>query len=367
MQAYNIHYGYSKTGWQVASTTVHMLKALNALAKARKRTFRVVLDSAVPHVKAAMILDSQGDQRTFFVFDQLQLYFVPPNLKPPRHHVCHLGVIQAFKARFRYEMLDTLFANYRQWLLHGPSTTAAGDHQYPNGFVPSRLVHARNVFHWLQVALRSLDKALIQSCWIASGLLPTPTVATLSLPLLLNRNSTTTPQQPPQHHVLAAYKDLQDLMDDIAMLTPDFLHWLGLATGPHAQALVEIEGNAAVTDPGIDEVQIIRSVLLKHGYLAQKRLDAAASGGGNGSAGAAGGPGGGGADGFGDQGVQDEAAPPPDQVRASIEILKRYLRLATSRRGPGADLIVQLNQLKSAATGPMRGNHHHGASGGHTI
>ncbi|EEY65690.1 uncharacterized protein PITG_03207 [Phytophthora infestans T30-4] len=37
-ETYNIQYGYSKTGWQVAQTTVSMLKSLNALAKERKRT-----------------------------------------------------------------------------------------------------------------------------------------------------------------------------------------------------------------------------------------------------------------------------------------------------------------------------------------
>lgn len=328
-QAYNIHYGHSKSGWQVAHTTVCMLKALNALAKTRKRTFRVILDSAVPHVKAAMILDSQGDQRTFFVYDHLQIYFLPPNFKSPRFHPCHLGVIQAFKARFRYEMIETLFNNYRQCVLN----------QDLHGFHPMRLLHTRNVFHWFYVALHSLDKHLIQSCWIHSGLLPTQSIASLNTKAILMNNSATSESAssntastaPGLPQPSSTYRDLQLLMNEITQLAPDFLRWIGVNDPQNAQAYVETEGNASVTDPGIDEVQIIRSVLQKHGYLSTKKLDDASH-----------------ANGYCEttDDMADEQCPRPQEVLASIEILKKYLRLSRDQIPNRVNAIVELNKIK---------------------
>ncbi|RLN92540.1 hypothetical protein BBJ28_00009071 [Nothophytophthora sp. Chile5] len=354
-QMYDIQYGYSKTGWQVAHTTVSMLKSLNALARSRKRTFRVILDSAVPHVKAAMILDSQGDQRTFFVYDHLQIYFLPPNFKAPRFHPCHLGVIQAFKARFRYELIETLFTNYRQSVIS----------QDPRGFHPRRHLHTRNVFHWLYVALHSLDKHLIQNCWVNSGLLPTQVIASLDMRAILTSSSvigappsaatngsngnlastaTTGSTSGQAGGTVAAvtaqggfpnpavlYRDLQQLLADIAQLAPDFLRWIGVSDPTNAQAYVELEGNASVTDPGIDEVQIIRGVLQKHGFLSTKKLDAASH---------AAGP----YETFDD--VAAELCPRHEEVLASIEILKKYLRLSQDTIPSRVDAIVQLNEIK---------------------
>lgn len=322
-QTYNIQYGSSKTGWQVAHTTVSYLKALNALAKARKRTFRVILDSAVPHVKAAMILDSQGDQRTFFVYDHLQLYLLPPNLKPPRFHPCHLGVIQAFKARFRFELVETLFAAYRQSVLaHGAA-----------GFHPLRLLHTKNVFHWLYVSLHSLDRDLIQQCWVHSGLLPTQAIATLSTAGRPGAASTgaNTASALPSTALLC--RDLQKLLGDIAQLAPDFLRWLGVDDPPNAVAFVELEGNAAVTDPGIDEVQLIRSVLQKHGFLSTKKLDEASH-----AAGQCETP----------DDVAPETGPRHEEVLVSVEILKNYLRLSGDNVPGRAQAVVELNKLKRA-------------------
>ncbi|CAI5725372.1 hypothetical protein KXD40_002148 [Peronospora effusa] len=358
---YNIQYGCSKTGWQVAQTTVSMLKSLNALARGRKRTFRVVLDSAVPHVKAAMILDSQGDQRTFFVYDHLQIYFLPPNFKVLRFHPCHLGIIQAFKARFRSEMLETLFSNYR----HGVNS------QDPHGFHPQRHLHTRNVFHWLHVALYSLNKQLIQSCWVSSGLLPTQVIASLNLRAMLSSNgvdessvnvipiipsgsgsdsnaadvnlvkkvassgdpcSTTITQgglPPPA----LLYHDLQQQLTNIAQLAPDFLRWIGVSDPRNAQAYAEIEGNALVTDPGIDEVQIIRGVLQKHGYLSTKKLDDESHVKGSYET-------------FTD--VAEELCPGHDEVMSSIGILKTYLRLSRDTLPSRVETIVQLNKVKKA-------------------
>ncbi|CAH0477469.1 unnamed protein product [Peronospora belbahrii] len=361
---YKIQYGYSKTGWQVAQTTVTMLKSLNVLARERKRTFRVILDSAVPHVKAAMILDSQGDQRTFFVYDHLQIYFLPPNFKVPRFHPCHLGVIQAFKARFRSEMLETLFSIYRQGVVS----------QDPHGFHPQRHLHTRNVFHWLYVALYSLEKHLVQNCWVHSGLLPTQVIASLNLRAILSSNCvvgssvnivsntssgsgsdsnasahtgingvnkvastggadsiTTTQESLPSSALL--YRDLQQQMTNIALIAPDFLRWIGVNDPMNAQAFAEIEGNALVTDPGIDEVQIIRGVLQKHGYLSTKKLDDESHAAGSYET-------------FGD--VAEESCPSYDEVVASIRILKNYLRLSKDVLPARVEAIVQLNKLKKA-------------------
>jgi hypothetical protein len=322
---YRIHYGHSKTGWQVAHTMVTMLKALNALAKKRKRTFRVILDSAVPHVKAAMLLDSQGDQRTFFVFDHLQLYFLPPNFKPPRFHPLHLGIVQAFKARFRYELLETLFTNYRQCVLT----------QDMHGFHPARHLHSRNVFHWLYIALHSLDAHLIQNCWVQSGLLPTQVIANLNMKEILQASGGATAKNSPSQvvaNVAPLYKDLQTLMVQISQLAPDFLHWVGVGDPANAQAYVEMEGNASVTDPGIDEVQIIRSVLQKHGFLSTKRLDDATHASGH-------------FESLAD--VADEPTPRPEDVLTSIGILKRYLRLTHDTIPDRVEAVVQLNKIKA--------------------
>jgi hypothetical protein len=354
---FRVHYGYSKTGWQVAHTTVSMLKALNARARARKRTFRVILDSAVPHVKAAMILDSQGDQRTFFVYDHLQIYFLPPNFKPPRFHPCHLGLVQAFKARFRYELVETLFAQYRQSIHLNP-------HQ-PPGHQPghlanlTRVLHARNVFHWLHVALESLDKHLIQQCWLHSGLLPTSGLAILNTEVAAKlqaneaaaRNSTSLSSALlstintaglPNAHTLC--RDLQALLSDIAQLAPEFLRWLGVsfvsgssevsASGsPNAVAYTDMEGNAAVTDPGIDEVQLIRSVLQKHGMLSTTKLDDASHSNGQGES---------------LEDVALELAPRHEEVLVGVEILKKYLRLSGDVVPNRVQAIVELNRIKSA-------------------
>ncbi|KAK1948378.1 CENP-B 2 [Phytophthora citrophthora] len=346
-EMYNIQYGYSKTGWQVAQTTVSMLKSLNAVAKERKRTFRVVLDSAVPHVKAAMILDSQGDQRTFFVYDHIQIYFLPPNFKVPRFHPCHLGIIQAFKARFRSEMLETLFNNYRQSVMN----------QDPRGFHPQRHLHTRNVFHWFYVALHSLDKHLIQTCWVQSGLLPTQSIASLNLRVILGNGPATSGDDSSgassdvcgingsneTSSSLAVnggslvptllYRELQQQLTSIAQVAPDFLRWIGVADPTNAQAFVELEGNASVTDPGIDEVQIIRGVLQKHGYLSTKRLDDESH-----AAGAY--------ETFED--VAEELCPRSEEVLASIGILKRYLRLSRDPIPSRVDAVVQLNEVKKA-------------------
>ncbi|KAG3253386.1 hypothetical protein PI124_g2034 [Phytophthora idaei] len=98
-------------------------------------------------------------------------------------------------------------------------------------------------------------------------------------------------------------------------------------------AFVDLEGNASVTDPGIDEVQIIRGVLQKHGYLSTKRLDDESH---------ANGP----YETFED--VADEPCPRPEEVLASIGILKRYLRLSRDAIPSRVDAIVQLNQVKRA-------------------
>ncbi|KAJ0406841.1 hypothetical protein P43SY_008863 [Pythium insidiosum] len=349
-QEFSLHYGYSKTGWQVANTMVNILKALNGLAKQRKRTFRVILDSAVPHVKAAMMLDSQGDQRTFFVYDHLQLYFLPPNFKPPRFHPCHLGIIQAFKARFRYELVETLYTTYRQSMLA----------QQPQGFVhPARFLHTRNVFHWLYVALHSLDKHLIQHCWVQSGLLPTQVIAHLDMKQIARvaqqGGSAPAPSQGSSHHatvpyVLARYRELQQLMDEIRHIAPSFLQWVGVSDPTNAQAYVELEGNASVTDPGIDELQIIRSVLQKHGFLSTKRLDDASHAGGH-------------FESLAD--VAHEQCPMPEEVLASVEILKKYLRLTRDKIPARVDAIVQLNKLK-AHVGTARSGGVHDVSG-HSI
>lgn len=335
-ELYKIHYGHSKTGWQVAHTMVTMLKALNQHAKNRKRTFRVILDSAVPHVKAAMILDSQGDQRTFFIYDHLHIYFLPPNFKPPRFHPCHLGIIQAFKARFRYEMLETLFTNYRQSVMT----------QDMRGFHPSRHLHSRNVFHWFYVALHSLDQHLIQNCWVQSGLLPTQVIANLNMKDILRSSGSVNGQQPPAlttgnstsqlgtivSNVVPLYRDLQSLMAQINQMAPDFLHWVGANDPMNAQAYVEMEGNACVTDPGVDEVQIIRSVLQKHGFLSTKRLDDAAHATGQ-------------FESMAD--VADELCPRPEDVLTSIGILKRYLRLTHDVIPDRVEAVVQLNRVKA--------------------
>ncbi|OQS07874.1 hypothetical protein THRCLA_20041, partial [Thraustotheca clavata] len=163
---YRILYGYSKTGLQVATTSMTMLKALNAHAKALKRQFHVVLESAVPHVKAAMMLDALGDQRTFFMYDQLRIHFLPPHLSLQKYHPLHMGIISCFKAKFRYEMLDTLYANYRHATALDDATRA----------IQFKL---KSVFHWLSVALHSVPKALVTQAWIASGLLPAPMLAKL--------------------------------------------------------------------------------------------------------------------------------------------------------------------------------------------
>ncbi|KAE9045664.1 hypothetical protein PR003_g78 [Phytophthora rubi] len=366
-EMYNIQYGYSKTGWQVAQTTVSMLKSMNALARERKRTFRVILDSAVPHVKAAMILDSQGDQRTFFVYDHLQIYFLPPNFKASRFHPCHLGVIQAFKARYRYEMLETLFSNYRQSVMS----------QDPRGFHPQRHLHTRNVFYWLYVALHSLDKHLIQTCWVHSGLLPTQTIASLNLRVILSPTSVAPVNLSPNTSngsgsdsgsgnvngsdvngltsretatgagstgaaislqgglpsPALLYRDLQRHLTTIAQLAPDFLRWIGVSDPSNAQTFVEIEGNASVTDPGIDEVQIIRGVLQKHGYLSTKKLDDESH---------AEGP----YETFND--VAEETCPRHEEVSASIDILKKYLRLSRDAIPSRVEAVVQLNEVKKA-------------------
>lgn len=325
-QAYSIQYCHSKTGCQVAHTTVAYLKALNALAKARKRTFRVILDSAVPHVKAAMILDSQGDQRTFFVYDHLQLYFLPPNFKPPRFHPCHLGIIQAFKARFRYEMVETLFANYRQVMLS----------QDVGGFHPVRYLHTRNVFHWFHVALQSLDTHLIQNCWVNSGLLPTPALAALNMKEIMAANTSnplaaaTAPGLP---NPTVIYHDLQLLLTEVLHLAPDFLQWIGVADPLNAQAFAELEANASVTDSGVDEVQIIRSVLQRNDFLHTKKMDDALHAAGH-------------FEPLPD--ASDEHCPRPEEVLAAVEILKRYLRLSKDAVVNRAHAVVQLNKIKSA-------------------
>ncbi|KAG3119875.1 hypothetical protein PI125_g1620 [Phytophthora idaei] len=129
------------------------------------------------------------------------------------------------------------------------------------------------------------------------------------------------------------YRELQHQLTSIAQLAPDFLRWIGVTEPANAQAFVDLEGNASVTDPGIDEVQIIRGVLQKHGYLSTKRLDDESH---------ANGP----YETFED--VADEPCPRPEEVLASIGILKRYLRLSRDAIPSRVDAIVQLNQVKRA-------------------
>lgn len=338
-EAYRIQYGHSKNGCQVAHTTVAMLKSLNALAKSRKRTFRVLLDSAVPHVKAAMILDSQGDHRTFFVYDHLQLYFLPPNFKPLRFHPCHLGIIQAFKARFRYEVVETLFSVYRQCVLT------------QDGFHPLRHMHTRNVFHWFHIALQSLDKHLIQTCWVLSGLLPTQALMVLNMKehtstgasssssssattaASANASASSVALATGQPIPVSIYSDLQKLMNDVTRVAPDFLQWIGVADPSNAQAYAELEGNASVTDPGIDEVQIIRSVLQKNDFLHTKRLDDALHAAGQFET-------------LSD--IADEHCPRHDEVLTAIETVKKYLRLSRDAIPNRVDAVVQLNKVKTA-------------------
>ncbi|KUF89451.1 Sacsin [Phytophthora nicotianae] len=125
-------------------------------------------------------------------------------------------------------------------------------------------------------------------------------------------------------------------LSSIAQLAPDFLRWIGVTEPANAQVFVDLEGNASVTDPGIDEVQIIRGVLQKHGYLSTKRLDDESH---------ANGP----YETFED--VADEPCPRPEEVLASIGILKRYLRLSRDAIPNRVDAIVQLNDVKKAVDG----------------
>lgn len=347
-RTYRVHYGYSKTGWQVAHTTVAMLKALNARARARKRTFRVILDSAVPHVKAAMMLDSQGDQRTFFVYDHIQIYFLPPNFKPPRFHPCHLGLVQAFKARFRCELVEATFGKYRQSVMMHQQQQPAANHLLN---LP-RILHTRNVLHWLHVALESLDKDLIQQCWLHSGLLPTQMLATLNTEMAASVQTAafSTSNVPiaslstaglPSAQTLC--QDLQTLLVDISPVAPEFIRWLGAPPAgsigesstvvPNAIAYTEMEGNAAVTDPGIDEVQLIRSVLQKHGMLSTTRLDEQTHPEGQSA--------------FLDD-AATEQVPRREEVLMSIDILKKYLRLTDDSVSNRVQAIVELNRVKSS-------------------
>jgi hypothetical protein len=351
------------------------LKALNVLAKKRKRFFRVILDSAVPHVKAAMLLDSQGDQRTFFMFDHLYLFFLPSNFKPPKFSPCHFGLIQLFKARFRYEMLETIVHKYRVW--KSKISTNQNDQRTKN-FDPNDFVQGQkgqqNVFHWLSIALKSLKKKFIQKAWLQSGLLPTKTIASYYEFQQLNTSTRLCIEEE------EAMKDLQRIVEEIIQNVPEFLGFLGVSIVPPmpldssssssfmmsqqiAFSLVEIEGNAAATDPGIDEAQIIRSVLQKHGYLSssnhttsptttttttttttssshssshsssQRQVEREARR---------------------EQQQyqqeeeqQEEKCPSRDQVLASIKQLKEFARLSKDPLENRMELIVQLNELQA--------------------
>ncbi|EQC25848.1 hypothetical protein SDRG_16297 [Saprolegnia diclina VS20] len=302
---YRILYGYSKTGLQVATTSMAMLKALNQHAKALKRTFHVVLDSAVPHVKAAMMLDALGDQRTFFLYDQLRIYFLPPHLSLPKCHPLHMGIIACFKAKFRYEMLDTLYTNYRH-------ATALDD--------ATRVIQfkLKTVFHWLAVALHSVPSSLVLQAWVASGLLPATTVAKL-------------PKQPPPSSDEPYVTQLDALLREISLTMPAFLQWvLGTATMSGAD-LLKLEAKESVNDPGVDETQIIRSVLLKHDFLTVRRgtLDDAL-------------------DVLDDEDPAFEmACPDRAAVLESLNLLKRYLRLAPQDVPTRMPAIAMLNDLKA--------------------
>ncbi|KAF0726307.1 hypothetical protein LEN26_011139 [Aphanomyces euteiches] len=301
-EKYRIMYDVSKTGWQVAHTCMHVLKQLNALAKSRKRHFHVILDSAVPHVKAAMMLDSLGDQRTFFLYESLRILFLPPNFNLAKCHPLHLGLITTFKARFRYEELDALFSRCRnQASLMDPQLQWT----------------LKNVLHWLSVALHSLEPSDIVSTWIQSGLLPSSTVASVMS----------------YHRVSArpskAVEDLQWLLTEIAAQMPPFLPWIGIPEA-NAQLWIDMEGKASVTDPGVDDVQIIRSVLVKHGYLEMRpgNLEESVEGIVSSSANVS------------------EPVPNKRDVWEAIDLLKRYVRV--SGQAPHIPSIVALNALKSS-------------------
>ncbi|KAF0712859.1 Aste57867_4626 [Aphanomyces stellatus] len=313
-EKFRIMYDVSKTGWQVAHTSMHVLKQLNQMAKTRKRHFHVILDSAVPHVKAAMMLDSLGDQRTFFLYESLRILFLPPNFNLSKCHPLHLGLISTFKARFRYEELDALFSRCRD-------QSSLMDPQLQWTF--------KNVLHWLSVALHSLTPADVASTWIQSGLLPSATVATV-----LSRH------HPLPHHPMTmaisnkAMDDLQWLLSEIAAQMPPFLPWVGLQEA-NAQQWIDQEGKASVTDPGVDDVQIIRSVLLKHGYLELRpgSLDEAVEGAAS-AASTASAP------------APPEAIPTKQEVWQAIDLLKRHVRVGGLQQR--VDTIVALNVLKSS-------------------
>lgn len=101
----------------------------------------------------------------------------------------------------------------------------------------------------------------------------------------------------------------------------------------NAQSFVEMEGNASVTDPGIDEVQIIRGVLQKHGYLSTKKLDDDSHGAGSYET-------------FDD--VAEEICPRHDEILASVDVLKKYLRLSRDAIPSRVEAVVQLNEIKKA-------------------
>ncbi|OQR94726.1 hypothetical protein ACHHYP_00957 [Achlya hypogyna] len=300
---YRILYGYSKTGLQVATTSMAMLKALNTHAKSRKRTFHVVLESAVPHVKAAMMLDALGDQRTFFLYDALRIYFLPPHLSLARCHPLHMGIIACFKAKFRYEMLDTLYTNYRH-------ATALDD--------ATRVIQfkLKTVFHWLSVALHSVPATLVAGAWVASGLLPASTIAKMPKPAANDE---------------AYVGQLDAILRDISMTMPAFLQWvLGTATISGAD-LLKLEAKESVNELGVDETQIIRSVLLKHDFLHVRRgtlednLDV-----------------------LDDEDMAFEmACPDRAQVLDSLNLVKRYLRLAPQDVPARMAAIALLNDLKT--------------------
>ncbi|RHY28917.1 hypothetical protein DYB32_005597 [Aphanomyces invadans] len=326
---YRILYDVTKSGYQVAHTFMHVLKQLNAVAKARKRTFHVLLDSAIPHVKAAMLLDSLGDQRTFFHFESLRLVFLPPNFHLATCHPCHLGLISSFKARFRYEEIDALFARCRD-------LASLMDPQLQWTF--------KNVLHWLSVALHSLRPPEIVAAWVASGLLPSSTVAT-SLSRFSHVASPST-----------ALQDLQRLLADIAHQMPPFLPWVGLQE-PNAQLWIDLDGKASVVDAGVDDAQIVRSVLLKHGYLELRpgNLDEAVEGGASSSSSltsaatnhgtsSGNGPGHGSVNG----GLLPvEVSPTKEQVWHAIDLLKRHVRVTPGLELHGVDAVVALNALKT--------------------
>ncbi len=111
---YRIIYHDSKSGCQVAQTSLLIFKALNAHAKKQRRHFHLVMESTIPHVKAAMILDRLGDQRTFFLYDHLRLYFLPPQVNVTKHHPLCLGVIPCFRVCLEIEIdLDMVINRYR--------------------------------------------------------------------------------------------------------------------------------------------------------------------------------------------------------------------------------------------------------------